>query len=101
MLVPRPKRRERDTPSVDFMISGISIPKNRTPLYGQNARAKSIPSKNVPMYHFDPSQFLKDSNLDPPDEKDGNFMISNITSPIIINIGQRILSHHPWNILAI
>ena len=46
--VPRAKSGARNKPSLDFNIRGIKTPKNRTPLYGQNAKANNIPSNSEP-----------------------------------------------------
>ena len=35
--------------SFDFKTIGIKTPKNKTPLYGQKAKAKSIPNKSEPI----------------------------------------------------
>ncbi len=34
-------------PDALAMVIGISIPKNKTPLYGQNAKANTTPCKNA------------------------------------------------------
>ncbi len=36
------------SPELPESVNGISIPKYKTPLYGQNAIAKSTPSKKAP-----------------------------------------------------
>ena len=44
--------RGKYNPELEATVSGISIPKNNTPLYGQKAKAKTTPSKNeLPKSH--------------------------------------------------
>ena len=35
-------------PSKEVIVIGIKIPKNKAPLYGQNAKAKTTPIKKEP-----------------------------------------------------
>ena len=46
--VPMAKTTGKYNPSAEDRVMGMSIPKNRAPLYGQNASAKIRPIKNDP-----------------------------------------------------
>ena len=74
-----------------FNARGISIPKNKTALNGQNARANITPNKKLPKNPFFASFSFNLFNL-LFDLKKFNFNISSMMIPTINNKGQRILS---------
>ncbi len=84
----------------DWSINGIKTPKNKTPLYGQNAKANNTPNKKDPRYPFFTNQFF---NLPISFSQILKLilMIFNINKPIKINTGPSILSPHPWKIFEI
>lgn len=91
ILVPRANTGAKNNPPLDFKTKGIKAPKNNTPLYGQNAKAKSTPSKNDPIYPFLASHSFIFSVFLLPLLK-FIFITPNIISPISIKIGPNALS---------
>lgn len=49
-LAPKAKIGGRIIPAEDFIVKGISIPKNKAALCGQKANDKVIPNKKEPQY---------------------------------------------------
>ena len=78
-------------PSEYFNAKGINIPKYKTALNGQKAKANKTPSKKAPKYPFS-DNFSFILFIFSPDFNEGSFMIFNIINPIKISKGPKILS---------
>ena len=92
--VPKANSGGNNIPPVDFNTRGIKAPKNKTPLYGQKARANNMPSNNEPTYPLPESQIFAFSIIWLEAFK-FIFMTLNITSPITISTGPKTLSPQP------
>src|SRR5665647_3125203 len=84
----------RYNPEALDMVKGTSMPKYNTPLYGQKARAKTIPSNTASINRHDFLFSIFSESLPKP----GIFilMISSINIPINNNNGPMIFSPYRW-----
>ena len=97
--VPSEKMTGNASPAEADKVIGISIAKNKAPLYGQKAMAKITPNKNEPSK---PLSLNLSDNLDVklPCAMKFNLITSSIISPIRIIIGPINFSPFPWNNFA-
>ncbi len=82
----------KNKPPTLVTVMGINIPKYNTPLYGQKARANTIPNKSTPQK----PRFFRSSIFAVRNPVPGicNLSMPSINKPIIINSGPMSFSPH-------
>lgn len=93
--VPSANNKGKSKPPEDPITSGIKAPKNKTALYGQNAKANKDPSRNAPNPPLPASHSLIFSN---PPPLDGSLILIRpiIAKPINTKNGPSIFSPQLW-----